>query len=94
MVSYKKTIKRDDPKAESKFEAKIPNFLSYFFWDKVINLNLVERITNGIGAIVSKFVENEYFKKAIGMNLLYDQFRYKDYEFFKGLVEGMGFTED
>ena len=94
MAKFIKVIERKSPKAEKEFKAKIPNFLSYFFWDKVIHLDLVERTWNGLGGIISKFVENEFFKKVIAMNLFYDTFNYKNFEFFKGIVSGLGLTNE
>ena len=47
-----KSITRKDLQSKS-FEIKMPNFLGYFFWNKLQNLPLEERIWNGLTAIIS-----------------------------------------
>lgn len=52
-----------------------------------------ERAWSGLSTIASKFTENNYFKKAIATNLLYDVFNYSNFEVFKNLINGLRLSE-
>lgn len=58
------------------------------------DLPIEERAWNGLAAIISQFVDNDFFIKSIGSTLIHDVFRYKDFDFFAGLVKNMGFSEN
>ena len=93
-VDYIKDTIRTVPVTEKDFEARIPNFLGYFFWHQVQNLPQLDRSWMALSNLVSKFVENQFFKKQIVIGVLHDNLGFTDYDFVKGnILDGLHLDE-
>lgn len=62
-IKYTKYMKREVINSDGNDEITIPNFMGYFFWNKVQNLPLGDKIWMGLSGIVSKMFDKQFFKK-------------------------------